>query len=291
MKSDRTLIVTRLVFLFLFLASGDGDAAYFVRKTSGVRSQIPSTVLHRRLWQRSAAPLLRHVIWEKLEQGLSFGTITFERGDTSAIKIYLLNIDPVRFGFKVIGKAGPGRAVADLTRAHQCIAGINGGYFYYKGGNENLRMPLGLTVQDGNRVAAYKKNYSGCFYASDKQAGIVFKKRPPKDADQVLQSFPMLIYSGKIPAHLKEEAKTRLHIHRRHRRAAVGQDWDGNIVFLITDKPLSFFELAFLCGGLGFMHCLSLDGGGSSQMAVFSQKTIVVPGYDTVPFGIGIYNR
>jgi uncharacterized protein YigE (DUF2233 family) len=100
----------------------------------------------------------------------------------------------------------------------------------------------------------------------------------------------MLIYNGRVPEEILSE-NSRLHINRQSRRSAVGMDWDGRVLFLVTDRELSFHELGFLAGAMGFRHCLSLDGGASSQMSVLSRDTLTVPGLDKIPVGIGILRR
>jgi uncharacterized protein YigE (DUF2233 family) len=245
----------------------------------------------RALWTEKSACLAKHVEWKTLKPGLEAGEIDIERRDTTGTKIILVRIDPEKYGFKVIGEPGPGKAIEALVRESGCLGGINGGYFYYKNDNPLKRFPLGLTIRGGTRIAKYRKNYSGCFFASKSGPGMTYRKPPPGRPENALQSFPMLIYKGRIPDLLKKENRRKLNIRTRHRRAGIGTGWDGRILWLMTDGKISFFETAFLCGALGFRDCLSLDGGGSCQMAVFAEDTLRVPGTDRIPIAIGIFEK
>ncbi|OGJ92603.1 MAG: hypothetical protein A2248_05905 [Candidatus Raymondbacteria bacterium RIFOXYA2_FULL_49_16] len=266
------------------------EEQYFIVPEAGASRPIGASVVEQESFTEADAVMADAVAWEQLEKGLSIGTVSLMRADTTGSKITLLKIDTAFFGFKVIGEPGTGQDIDDLVTGARCAAGINGGYYYFKN-DQGLKMPLGLAVQDSREISAYKGNYSGCFFASQQGTGIAAGTACSEcKTGHALQSFPLVIRNGKIPPHLKEEG-SRLHIHTRSRRSAVGVTWKGHIVFLNTVREISFFELAFCAGALGLKDCLTLDGGGSSQMAVFSKRTIVVPGLEKVPLAIGAYRK
>lgn len=266
------------------------SAEYFVKKPSGLISPLPNILMNRVSWRASDAYLAKYVQWEKKDEGLELGEIHIERRDTTGTKLFLLRIDPREYGFRVIGEPGAGKAIEEWAKEEACAAAINGGYFYLKGKEEN-KMPLGLTVKGGRELAKYRENYSGCFFVSEEGPGFAMKEKPKGKPSHVIQSFPMLVFNGRIPDHLKKEDKDKLHIHRRHRCSAVGEDWKGNIVFVITAREASYHEMAFLSGALGLKTCLSLDGGASSQMAVLANPPALFPGLDAVPIGLGAWKK
>jgi hypothetical protein len=286
--TGRNLVCIIAVFAAAVQAGAMMD--YFVKWPSGKRTRIPDSLSVRYGWSKASAELAGSIQWKVLEKGLSIGSLGIERGDTTGTEVTLLKADPARFSFKVIGEPGPGRTIRDWAVSSGCIAGINGGYFYLKNDDPERKYPLGLLIREHAQVSEYRKNYSGCFFSTGGRPGFAYNARPPDGADEALQSFPMLIYNGRVPEEILSE-NSRLHINRQSRRSAVGMDWDGRVLFLVTDRELSFHELGFLAGAMGFRHCLSLDGGGSSQMSVLSRDTLTVPGLDKIPVGIGILRR
>ena len=123
-----------------------------------------------------------------------------------------------------------------------------------------------------------------------------------KDWHTVLASGPMLIKNGEIVvpklmgddadgdnveamnAEMKTGSKIRTHYSsaqfydKRHPRAAVGYDNEGNIYYVVIDGRFkgqgdgaSIYETAYICKMLGMTYAINLDGGGSS--AIWSDIT------------------
>ena len=123
-----------------------------------------------------------------------------------------------------------------------------------------------------------------------------------KDWHTALASGPMLVVDGEIVvpklmgddadgdnveamnAEMKTGSKIRTHYSsaqfydRRHPRAAVGKDDEGNIFYVVIDGRFkgqgdgaSIYETAYICKMLGMTDAINLDGGGSS--AIWSDKT------------------
>ena len=126
-----------------------------------------------------------------------------------------------------------------------------------------------------------------------------------KDWHTVLASGPMLIKNGEIVvpklmgddadgdnveamnAEMKTGSKIRTHYSsaqfydRRHPRAAVGQDDEGNIYYVVIDGRFkgqgdgaSIYETAYICKMLGMTEAINLDGGGSTTL--WSETTGVI---------------
>ena len=123
-----------------------------------------------------------------------------------------------------------------------------------------------------------------------------------KDWHTALASGPMLVVDGEIVvpklmgddadgdnveamnAEMKTGSKIRTHYSsaqfydRRHPRAAVGMDDEGNIYYVVIDGRFkgqgdgaSVYETAYICHMLGMTNAINLDGGGSS--AIWSDIT------------------
>ena len=121
----------------------------------------------------------------------------------------------------------------------------------------------------------------------------------------VMASGPMLMKNGKITVPvlmgnaadgdnvkaMKEEQKTgsKIRTHyssaqfydKRHPRAAVGTDDEGNIYYVVIDGRFkgqgdgaSIYETAYICKMLGMTEAINLDGGGSTTL--WSETTGVI---------------
>lgn len=121
----------------------------------------------------------------------------------------------------------------------------------------------------------------------------------------VMATGPMLVVNGEIAVPLlmgdeadgdnvsamnaeqKNGAKIRTHYSsaqfydKRHPRAAVGYDDEGNIYYVVIDGRFkgqgdgaSIYETAYICKMLGMTQAINLDGGGSTTL--WSDKTGVM---------------
>ena len=126
-----------------------------------------------------------------------------------------------------------------------------------------------------------------------------------KDWHTVMASGPMLVKGGEIVVPLlmgdgadgdnvsamqdeqKKGAKIRTHYSsaqfydKRHPRAAVGTDDEGNIYYVVIDGRFkgqgdgaSIYETAYICHMLGMTEAINLDGGGSTTL--WSEETGVI---------------
>ena len=228
--------------------------------------------------------------WKSLEKGLDHAAFSIERSDSTYARVHTLRFDPDRFGFRVIGGPGPGARIEELLPAERCVAGINGSYFYFKD-TLGTRMPLGLTVIGGRRLSGWKKNYSGAFSATGGRAALHYRSRPPEGAESALQSFPMLLWRGRLADALRDSLSGKIGLHRRHRRSAVATDGRSRVYFLVSINDMDFLELAAVMQALGCSEALALDGGASTQMAAMSSDTLLFRGFDRVPVAIGAFRR
>lgn len=138
------------------------------------------------------------------------------------------------------------------------------------------RSPVGLYIENGETHAPINANDgpgnfhlkpNGIFYvAPDGRAYIeetatflMIKQPPPRHATQ---SGPMLVINGDIhPRFLPESDSLK-------RRNGVGVTPDGNVVFVLADSPVRFFDFAtFFRDELNAPNALYLDGAISRLYA------------------------
>lgn len=149
--------------------------------------------------------------------------------------------------------------------AKKARAVINGGYFGKDGKS------LGLRVCDGKKFGALHPANWGVFFIEKGKAHVLHTRdfarqyKKLKGISQAVQCGPRLVVDGKT-TDLKPQVA---------RRTAIGIQSDGKIIIAISDGVLSFSEWANLWAGKNGFSCrdaLNLDGGGSTQISLKTQK-------------------
>ncbi|MFH0919067.1 MAG: phosphodiester glycosidase family protein [Fibrobacterota bacterium] len=282
------IIVGALLFLVAVLPAAP---LFFVTDSAGVlHDSIPKASLQRPFWTQGNACLGPKVRWEELESGLSLGTLYLGRPDTTVVCLRLLRMERDRFILRLLGGPGKGNFIENMVKGEGAVAGINGGYFYIHERTTELR-PLGLTVKGGQKFSQYRGNYSGTLISDNAITRFFYRTQPLGDPPEALQSFPMLLFEGRIPEEVRDPLNGKLEILRRHRRSAVGEDREGRLCFIASGQGVSFQEMGFIAGALGLKHCLALDGGSSTQMCAGSGALSILPGLDRVPVGLGVFRK
>ena len=136
----------------------------------------------------------------------------------------------------------------------------------YEEGGKRLFHQLGAVVVNGGKLTVGKADIS-----NDLWEGSV-------DADDILTSGPLLIFSGK-----REEMKNESFYTLRHPRSAVASKGDS-LVFLVTvdgraaqAAGMSLKELQSILSWLGADNALNLDGGGSTTMYIRDKGVVNHP--------------
>jgi len=220
--------------------------------------------------------------WTEIEPGMELHEIVVTRPrNLSDVRLVALRLDPARYDFAV--EVAPGfEWVSESAIEASAGAAINGGYFDARGN------PLGLLITNGRQI-------SGELARAPGRAVFGIRDGTPFVADaagmaldgvvEALQTTPLLVREGVEVEGFDEP-------WRVDRRASVCVDWDGRVVFAVTDtllNGLSFSEMAHLMardvgrGGLGCRNGMNLDGGTSAQLWVDGHPEAWVPGYTEVP--------
>ena len=220
--------------------------------------------------------------WSLIEPGMEMHEIVVTRPrNLSDVRLVALRLDPGHFDFAV--EVAPDfEWVSEVAEEAGAIAAINGGYFDSKGN------PLGLLIANGRQISGELARAPGraVFGVRDGAPFVSEAAGLPLDGvSEALQTTPLLVREGVEVEGFDEP-------WRVDRRASVCVDWDGRVVFAITDtllNGLSFSEMAHLMardlgrGGLGCRTGMNLDGGTSAQLWVAEHPDAWVPGYTEVP--------
>lgn len=177
-----------------------------------------------------------------------------------AVKLFLA--DPAGQPYGSLSNLARSPVGANLAMA------MNAGMYHYD------LSPVGLYVEDGRELkpasrAAGPGNFhmkpNGIFFVADGRAGLLetgaYLKRRPR-ATLATQSGPMLVIDGRLHPGFSDEGPSR------KIRNGVGVRDGNNVVFAISDEPVSFGAFARLFRDeLGCRNALFLDGSISALHA------------------------
>lgn len=150
--------------------------------------------------------------------------------------------------------------------SQQLIFAMNAGMFHPS------YLPVGLYIEQGRKLyplntAMGSGNFfmqpNGVFLLSAQGVQVLstadFQSKAPAHIRLATQSGPLLVYNGKINSQFSPASASRFI------RNAVGVKQPGTAVFVISEQPVSFYELAdFFKNTLKINNALYLDGTISS---------------------------
>lgn len=198
------------------------------------------------------------------------------------ITFHLVLFDSKGYQLKVLDQpvaAAGGRAIADVMRANQAAAGINGGFFTPE------FTPLGLMISSGRITGAYQPStlLTGLILTRGNLPQLIWNSEfhGQDGVSELLQAGPRLVDSGQIIRGLKAEP--------RRDRSFIASD-GGTQWVLGTSSSCGLATLADLLAnrelipGVRLFRALNLDGGNST--AIWFQaadgRKISSPGWSTV---------
>ncbi|GAB4474106.1 MAG: phosphodiester glycosidase family protein [Anaerolineae bacterium] len=201
--------------------------------------------------------------------------------------IYALRLNPDLIDFEVYFDREQPRSMEEWQAFTGSPIVFNGGFF------SSDNMPVGRLVVDGalfgfplSRVYGPESvSIPGIFAVVDDEVAIYAAGRStysPRGMrfDQAIESYPMLLLPGQIPAFPEDTGV-------RTRRTVIGIDQQGLVIVLLIDQPIfSLYELALWLStsDLALDTALNLDGGRSSGLAVsLPGERTIIPAYVPLP--------
>ncbi len=198
--------------------------------------------------------------------------------------ITLLRLDPSRFRFDVAYRPGDPLDLIAWQAETEALLVVNGGFFTEE------YVATGLTIADGVASGQSYQGFGGMFAVGQEGPHLRALSELPYTGEEGfvagLQSFPMLLAPGNIPAIPEDDG-------RQARRTVVAQDVEGRILFLTaTMGHFTLYQLShFLANSdLGLDRALNLDGGTSTGM-LLSEPYQYVPAFALLPAVITVYER
>ncbi|MGE3319449.1 MAG: phosphodiester glycosidase family protein [Candidatus Berkiella sp.] len=217
-------------------------------------------------------------------------------------EIHLLTFDPEDFDIiEVKASDDQRKTVQSLAQEHKAYAAINGGYFDYKGKDQQKAKAVGALKIKGQwfQPPGHMRGVL-CWKADDQKPYFNrFTKKQAKarceNFDYVVGGIPLLL-KDKKPVDSSKEGMTNDFRNERHARTAVCAKKDGTWLWLVAshskakDRPylsktiegLTLKELTDTLLKEGCVDAINLDGGGSSTL-VIEDKVINKPAGDFNP--------
>jgi uncharacterized protein YigE (DUF2233 family) len=252
-----------LCLLALLLAACEaGDpAAQYSRPTRNIPTLFPTAAT-----QPSAPPPGQgqpsDTGWMAGDEGVALRRLRVSGGaGRSAIPLIIVRLDPAKVRLRVAYDPNKPRLLRAWFDERRPLLAINGGFF-----DEAFRSTA-LVISDGAASGASYEGFGGMLgVAPDGSVMLRSLHDQPYDTReelvQAMQSFPMLVSAGGVPAAIEEDGQ-------RARRTAVALDRDGRVLLIVS--PTSSFTLRGLAdwlsrSDLNLDRALNLDGGSSTGL-------------------------
>lgn len=213
-------------------------------------------------------------LWRTVSPGVRFRTFSV-RDEFSSVNITALRFAPNRFHV-----ATGAMLDANGWRVRERgIAAANGGFF------DASDRPMGLRASRNKRLFKLRRADWGVFAVTNRGARVVHTRdyeslRKRERVLEAVQCGPRLVVNGRV-TQLKPQSA---------RRTGIGIARDGSVVLAIADDAMSFSGWATLWNARDGLNCrdaLNLDGGGSTQMALRSNRAnFFIAGNRAVPDAI-----
>ena len=225
-------------------------------------------------------------VWEQIDDGLYIGEFTLpQKSIVGDSKILIMKIDPDKYMFKLLASrelGAPNMTAEEWCKRYKLICAINAGMFQ----------------ADGRTNVGYMKNYK---FINNPKINPVYKsmaafaphdsKSPPfriydldvHDAKEVISSYNIVIQNLRL---IKKPGENRWSQQKKiWSEAALGEDKEGNVLFIFSRSPFSMHDLnnTLLKLPIGLVAAQHLEGGPEASV-YFSYKgrTIKLSGsYET----------
>jgi uncharacterized protein YigE (DUF2233 family) len=226
--------------------------------------------------------------WRQAAPGVEWREITFSpAGAARSATAFAARLEPAAAILRVHYAPGEPRSITDWAGQTGAQFLINGSLFT----PEDLAM--GLLVSDGRFFGQSFVGYGGMFQVSGGWPRVRSLAAEPywpgEPIDQAVQTFPMLLTPGGLPAYPSKPGD------RPARRSIVGQDRAGRLVFIaVLSGGLTLHETSQWLAATDFDLdiALNLDGGGSTALYLSTGSAQrLVASFDPLPVVIAAYLR
>ena len=223
---------------------------------------------------QSVAQSPEEKLWREVSPGMRLRVLSARDGLSTA-RITALRFAPNRFHVAT----GAMLDAAQWRVKTRSIAATNGGFFDADGKS------MGLRASGNKRISPLRRADWGVFVVTKSGARIVHTRdyETLRNRERVLEAVqcgPRLVVGGSVTK-LKPQLA---------RRTGLGIMRDGSVILAVADDAMTFSGWAQLWASKSGLDCrdaLNLDGGGSTQMALQSDRdSFFIPGNRPIPDAI-----
>lgn len=178
------------------------------------------------------------------------------------VRLHIIWPDVEKTRLLILNNVNNVQRLNQAMEQHDCLAGVNGGYF------QPDNTPLGLLISEGRKIQNFHRSklLSGVVMVRDNRVTLLRRAEfsPAMNPTQALQAGPFLIDQGKPVA--------GLHNEKRARRTLILTNQAGHYGLALVQTPVTLAELAHLLATpeviyeLSLQRALNLDGGTSSAL-------------------------
>lgn len=224
--------------------------------------------------------------WRTVAQGIERRDMHLPiASQTAQGKAILVRLDPHVVTFRVHYNPNAPRGLAEWRDLlPQAAVIVNGGFF------DETDQALGLLVSGGAFFGQSFVGFGGMFQVTANGVRVRSLVSEPYQGEsllQAVQAFPVLIDPARLPVLEGDE------FNQRARRAWIGQDRAGRIIFGVTHNWISLAELQqwLLASDLDLQVAFALDGGRSAGLLVnVPGSEEMYAALDRLPAVIAVYS-
>lgn len=208
-------------------------------------------------------------VWERVDQGLFVGE--FRSPKKSVLgnpTIIIIKIDPGQFTFKLLcakERGLKGMTLKDWCRRFGLIGGVNAG-MYQTDGLSNVGYMKNFTFVNNPRIAS---KFLSVFAFNPVKEGIVQAKIfdiDEEDMEDVIKNYNTIVQNLRL---IKRSGENRWAKQPKiWSEVALGEDRDGNILFIYSPTPCSMHEFnnILLLLPVGIECAQHLEGGAEASI-------------------------
>jgi exopolysaccharide biosynthesis protein len=219
----------------------------------------------------SSSAMSQDISWTSIDEGLSYCDFQAPiKSNTGDSKILVIRIDPKVYVFRLLSSSevSPGATsltVKEWTDKYRLIAAINAGMF-----QADLKSNVGYMKNYSHmNNPRIHKTYASVFAFNPKKAELpparIFDTEE-KDMKEIIAEYQTVIQNLRL---IKRPGVIRWpQQDKRWSEAALGQDQDGNILFIFSSSPYTMFELskALLSLPIKLECAMHLEGGPAAAI-------------------------
>lgn len=216
--------------------------------------------------------------WKKIDEGLYYGDFLAPiKSSTGDSRVLIVRIDPRFFEFRLLSTSEltPGSLALNVKEwavKYKLIAAINAGMF-----QTDLKSNVGY-MKNYNHLnnPRVHKTYASVFAFNPKKADLppaMIFDTDTKDMKEIIAAYHTVIQNLRL---IKQPGLIRwAQQDKKWSEAALGQDQDGNILFIFSGSPYTMHELSKILLSLPIkLECAQhLEGGPAASLYLRHNNT------------------